>query len=407
MQFSASQKKAFDKIINEDRVFLTGGAGTGKSFLIREFLQDKDPKSFPVLASTGAAAVLIGGRTFHSFFGLGIMEGGFEATIEKALKDNKLCGRLQALEGFVLDEVSMIPASAFRAAEAICRLTLDPSTPWGGLKVIAVGDFFQLPPVNLHSQAKDWCFLDDAWNASAFVEIELNENMRASEMQFLSVLKDLRAGRLTSELQSFLNSRMIEPPEEEDLVHLYPRKAKVEEYNLIKLEDIDDSPVVYKTEYHGEKRYLEQLKKVSPVPEELVFKMGAFVMIRQNDPVGRFVNGSLGYIRELYDDLIEIELVNKRFVRLEKTNFSMQNADGHTVAVARNFPLSLAYSTTIHKAQGSTIDKLLVDIASLWEPGHAYVALSRATDPNHLYISNWDEKSIRVSRDVQNYYKSF
>lgn len=407
MGFNDSQREAYAKLQMEDRVFLTGGAGTGKSFLIREFLKSRDPKDFPVLASTGAAAVLVGGRTFHSFFGLGIMEGGFEQTIEKALGDNKLHSRLNNIEGFILDEVSMIPASAFRAAEAICRLSIDPSTPWGGLKVIAVGDFHQLPPVNMHSQSKEWCFLDDSWRASEFIELELSENMRASESDFLDILSDLRNGEVTERLEKFLNARMISPPEDQDLVHLYPRKKKVDDYNLLRLEEIEDASVKYPTEYHGEKRYLEQIKKVSPVPTELVFKIGAFVMVRQNDPVGRFVNGSLGYVREMYDETIDIELTNGRFVRLEKSNFSMQNADGNTVAVARNFPLSLAYSTTIHKAQGSTLERMVVDIASLWEPGHAYVALSRATNPSDLYITNWDRKSIKASREVKSFYNSF
>lgn len=407
MTFNPSQEKAYEVLNNENRVFLTGGAGTGKSYLIREFLRDKDPKTFPVLASTGAAAVLIGGRTFHSFFGLGILEGGVEATIEKALKDNKLHSRLNEIEGFVLDEVSMIPASAFRAAEAICRLSLDPSTPWGGLKIIAVGDFFQLPPVNMHGTQKEWCFLDESWRASEFVGVELDQNMRSTQEDFLEVLADLRSGSITERLTQFLNERLVEPPEDEDLVHLYPRKNQVESYNLEKLNEIEDAPVVFKTEYSGEKKFLDQMKRTSPVPEELVLKKEAFVMIRQNDPVGRFVNGSLGYIRDMFEEVIDIELLNGRYVRLEKTNFSMQNADGQTVAVARNFPVSLAYATTIHKSQGASIEKMVVDISSLWEPGHAYVALSRATDANAIFLKNWDKRSIKVSGDVLSFYQSF
>ena len=404
---SPSQQIAEHALNTKQRVFLTGGAGTGKSYLIKNFLKDKSPKTFPVLASTGAAAVLVGGRTFHSFFSLGIMEGGLEDTIEKALKDNKLFSRLNEVEGFVIDEVSMISALAFRAAEAICRLSLDPSTPWGGLKVIAVGDFFQLPPVNMYGSKKDWCFLDPSWQASGFESVELLHNMRTDDDQFVHLLSDLRQGKMTKELNEFLSERMREAPEDEDIVHLYPLKSKVESYNLDKLDKIEDAPVKFETIYEGDKRYLDNLKRSAPVPEELVFKIGAFVMVRQNDPMGRFVNGSLGYIRDIFSEEIEVELLNGRFIRLEKTNFSFQDAEGDTVAIARNFPLSLAYATTIHKAQGTSLDRMRVDMAGLWEPGHAYVALSRAKDPNQLYVEGWDLKSVRVAKEVLSFYESF
>ena len=407
LQLSPSQKIALQALEREPRLFLTGGAGTGKSFLLREYLRAKEPKRFPILASTGAAAVLVGGRTFHSFFSLGIMEGGVEESIERALKDDKLYARLQETEGLVIDEVSMISADAFRAAEAICRLCLDPTTAWGGLKLIAVGDFFQLPPVSRNSQRKDWCFLDPAWQASQFFAIELKHNMRSEDPSFVDLLADLRLGVVSDALTEFLNSRLQTAPEDKDIVHLYARKNKVETHNLRRLEEIDDAPVYFPTVYQGERLAIDSLKRNAPVPEELVLKIGAFVMLRQNDPIGRFVNGSLGYIREIYEEEIEIELLQGRWVRIEKSNFSLQDADGRSIAVARNFPISLAYATTIHKAQGTSLDRMQVDLSDLWEPGHAYVALSRARQPQELYIESWRTTSLRVSPEVVNFYRQF
>src|SRR6476620_6612682 len=119
------QERAYESLQGTSNVFLTGGAGSGKSFLVRYFLKDKSTKEFPVLASTGAAAVLLGGRTFHSFFGLGIMEGGPDATFQRASQDRKLMRRLSEVEGVILDEVSMISGEALMLAEALAQKARD------------------------------------------------------------------------------------------------------------------------------------------------------------------------------------------------------------------------------------------------------------------------------------------
>lgn len=202
-QLTPSQERAFEVLTaTDDNVFLTGVAGSGKSFLIGRFLRHLDEpaklqkdstqlsKRFPILASTGAAAILVGGRTFHSFFGLGILEGGVSATVDRAVKNTRLCKRLNTTDGVVIDEVSMISGTVLRAAEAICRKARSSSRPWGGLRVIAVGDFAQLPPVNPHwnpggglapQALRDWAFLDEAWATGQFVPAVLPETMRTSE----------------------------------------------------------------------------------------------------------------------------------------------------------------------------------------------------------------------------------
>lgn len=398
------QKEALSILESTENVFLTGGAGTGKSFLIRKFLKQKDSKKFPVLASTGAAAVLVGGRTFHSFFSLGIMEGGVEATIEKALKDNKLVGRLKSIEGFVLDEVSMIPSSAFRAAEAISRLVLDPSLAWGGLQVICVGDFAQLPPISRQNSQKEWCFRDPSWRASQFQNVILRQNMRSQDDQFLKILSDLRKGEITEELIHFLELHTQDVDDDFEAMRLFPRREQVDSFNELKLDEIPDSPEIYHTIYSGAEKYVNTLKKNAPIGEKLVVKNSAFVMLRHNDPIGRFVNGSLGTIREMNKDEIGIELLDGSYVRVERIPFSLLNADGEVVAVGSNFPISLAYASTIHEAQGTTLDRMVVDLKSLWEPGHAYVAVSRVKSPNGLFIKSWNKSSIKVDPIVQKYY---
>ncbi len=177
--WSPCQKAAL-RLLQEDTAnpFITGAAATGKSFLIREFLKNRDRKKFPVVASTGSAAVWVGGRTFHSFFGLGIMEGGLDRTVDRALSNRRIVNRLKKTEGFVLDEVSMISGTTLRAAEAIARFARGDERPWGGMRVIAVGDFAQLPPVTPSGQ-RDWAFLDETWLRSDFTLVLLRTMLRS------------------------------------------------------------------------------------------------------------------------------------------------------------------------------------------------------------------------------------
>ena len=159
MHLTEDQSIALQSMLSGANVFLTGGAGAGKSYVVKKFMMHVSSKEFPVLASTGAAAVLVGGRTFHSFFGLGIMDGGPGPTLDRACKDKRLLRRLRKVEGIIIDEVSMIPAEALWVAESVARFARDNDHPWGGLRVIAVGDFAQLPPVHKGPEERPWAFL--------------------------------------------------------------------------------------------------------------------------------------------------------------------------------------------------------------------------------------------------------
>jgi len=399
---NAEQQAALELLNGDDNVFVTGGAGTGKSYLLRKFLQGTDPTRLPVLASTGAAAVLIGGRTFHSFFGLGIMEGGLDACVEKASKDRRVSRRLKKALGFVLDEVSMIPGVALEAAERIASRVRNDSRPWGGLKVIAVGDFAQLPPVSRESSRRDWAFLSGAWQKSQFQSVHLKEMMRAAEdPDFCETLADIRKGVVSERVRKLLNGRaIIEADTEFEGSVLHARKVDVDRINQLRLAQLEGDKKTFETVFSGDERAIKSLQNNLPIPQLLELKVGAFVMLRQNDPAGRWVNGSLGHVKHLSLKDIEVKLSTGRSVELERVKFSLLDAEGNEIASARNFPLSLAYAVTIHKAQGATLDKMIVSLRNLWEPGQAYVALSRVRSAQGLAVDGWDERSIFADPQV-------
>lgn len=402
------QRAALELMAGDHNVFVTGGAGTGKSYLLRKFLHNVDAVKFPVLASTGAAAVLVGGRTFHSFFGLGILEGGAEATLLRALKDKRVIRRLKKATGFVLDEVSMIPGQALELAERIASGARSDPRPWGGLKVIAVGDFAQLPPVSRDSRHRDWAFLNPAWLKTEFKSVQLKEIMRSrGDPEFSEILADIRIGQVTQRVKNMLDWHQAQPADDtQEASVLYAKKIDVERINLQKLSALPGESHFFETEYAGDEKMRKALIANAPVPEKIEIKKGALVMIRQNDPRGRWVNGSLGHIAEIDEDLLGIDLLNGTHVEIERTRFTMLNAEGVEVASAKNFPIHLAYAITIHKAQGATLDRAVVSLRRLWEPGQAYVALSRVRSASSLIVEGWEAASIFADPAVLDFHRS-
>ncbi len=401
-KLNEDQKSALEILEGDSNVFLTGAAGSGKSFLMRHYLRNKD---IPTLASTGAAAILVGGRTFHSFFGLGIMEGGVAATVDRVLKNKRVVKRLKDTKAVIIDEISMISGPTLRAAETIVRKIRDNTTPWGGMRVVVVGDFAQLPPVNPHAREKEWAFMDDVWAQSDFRPVHLKKIMRTQDQEFLEVLNSIREGKVTDQVRTFLDSR-IDPEPEGDLTRLFSHRGDVEKYNLSKLSEIEGPLHSFETTYTGRERDIESFRKNSPIAEIIHLKIDALIMLRQNDPEGRWVNGSLGRVEAIKPKELRIRLLSGYTIEIEMANFTMLDAEGLPVVTATNFPISLAWAMTIHKAQGTSLDRMLVDLRKVWEPGQAYVALSRARDPKALFIEGWSERLIFADKSVTRFHSA-
>lgn len=406
VELSSDQTQALALLNSGENVFLSGGAGSGKSFVIREFRKGVNPKEFPLLASTGAAAVLLEGRTFHSFFGLGIMEGGASATFERLKDEPRILNRLRATEGFVIDEISMIPSSALDVAEALLRLAKGNQQPWGGVRVIAVGDFAQLPPVTRQGNRREWAFQSRTWQRSGFVTFWLNHNHRVYDTEFLEILSQIRTGVITDQVKDYLDTRTRENDTDDKGPRLFPRREQVEKFNQMELAELPGETKEFDSIYFGKNRSIDHLMKSGPIPQKLVLKVGCRVLFVQNDPQKRWVNGTRGTVVEIESDKITVEKENWRHVTVERAQFSFLDGDGNVVASVINFPLVLGYATTIHKSQGATLEDLWVNLSHLWEPGQAYVALSRLRSGSGLKLLDWSPKSFLVDPHVIHFYKS-
>lgn len=410
-EYTEGQKIALSYLRSRSNVFLTGPAGTGKSAIFSEFLkEEKLKRKIPVLASTGAAAVLIGGRTFHSFFGLGTMMKDRHIIVADALDNPNIRRNISTVSTFAIDEISMIPAEALSIAEEITRKIRERHEVWGGVQLLTSGDFLQLPPVSTEKTPAEWAFRGDVWERSQFKICYLTEVVRTHDMSFVSILHRIRRGVYDQEIYDFLKERMIS----EDALdvyegtRLYPHRRSVDEVNYRKLEELPGEEKSFETWFTGDDRYYDSLKRSMPIPEVLRIKVGALVMIRRNAQDLSYVNGTLGVIKEIHPDYLLIESTrlngSKYLIPLDRTSYDWVNGSGRTIASAKNFPITLAWACTIHKAQGATIDNVCVDLRGVWEHGQAYVALSRVRHVDGLKIMGWDNSSIRVDPSVVGYY---
>lgn len=397
MDLTPAQQLALDDMLAGHNVFLTGHAGTGKSFVIKHLMQQQN---IPILASTGVAAILLGGRTFHSFFGLGTMQLADGITLARALKNGKLRDRLMDATAIVIDEVSMLDGRTLNLAQDIAQAVREDARPWGGIQVIAVGDFAQLPPVS--KRGVDWAFKSQAWKDSGFKNHMLRDIIRSPNPEFTKILNDVRAGLQTQRAKNFLNARKLPMPEDVCGMRLFPRNDQVAAYNKERLEQLATPPHSFQTEYAFSHDWIK--KAQFPLPETLELKIGAQVMIRTNDTNGRYANGTMGIVRgvEQFELLLD---VGGREITLGKHTFGLVDADGDTIGKATNFPVNLGYACTIHKSQGMTLDNAQIDLKRVFTPGQGYVALSRLREPEGLYLDGWSTAVFWTDKDVFAFYR--
>jgi len=394
--------------VSDNNVFLTGGAGTGKTFVIHTFIKmmTKMGVHVPVVASTGAAAIIAGGQTFHRFFGLNVATD-VDALVKRSIEKPYMKEKLRKVRCIILDEVSMLPSYALNAAYQIAQIVKGSDEPWGGIKIIAVGDFRQLPPVVKRGEGPTpWAFLSHAWENSDFVPALLKTPVRSVDPEFVEILGDARIGKMSERIVNFLNSKTVGNDAPDDFPRLFGKKADVERYNIEKLNCLSGDDTEYHTEYKGIDSYIDVLKKDAPIPEVLRLRVGALVMMRQNDTDDRFVNGSLGYIEDLSHFVITVRLLSGKTIHVEQGTFMCNNEDGDVLATAENFPLTLAWATTIHKSQGATMDNVLLALGKLWEPGQLYVALSRVRSPDGIKIVDWDTGAFKRDAKVSEFHKN-
>ena len=445
------QRKAADMIFGRDQddvfehrpnVFITGQAGTGKSHLLRyvvETLQGKSHLTVGVCAPTGVAAVIVGGSTLHSFFGIGLGTGTKSNLLKKVRQNQPAKTRIDETDVLIIDECSMLSAELLETLDMVARNIrrdgMFSDEPFGGMQVIAFGDFFQLPPVHRYDGERDrswrpFCFDSPVWSELGLSEniIELREVQRQDEGDFIDLLNKVRTGNVEPKDIYDLNQKCLVGPNNplpnDGIIptRLYVLNRDVDSENSMRLEELSGKEVVCTardvwkqkmplgTPASVKKKMKEGMSML--MPDEVKLKVGAQVMLTRNKDTERnLVNGSRGVVErfEISREGNPVPVV--RFdsgltIRVDPVEFPRYNPDGGEGCLMRmQVPLKLAWAVTIHKSQGSTLTRASLDITSAFEYGQCYVALSRVRSLDGLWLERpADIRDVMVSPQVLDFF---
>jgi len=425
--YNTFMKNKILKLLKTKNVFLTGGAGVGKSYLTKEIILEykKNLKHVAVLGSTGISAINIGGQTIHSFFAFGICSNLEELVLQdrknkKRIKEiNEL---LKSCDLIIVDEISMVSCDMldmirYRVERAGSETTF-----------LFVGDFFQLPPVVKNRYTNNlfggiYAFESNSWSFFDPVVIELKEMKRTKDKEFFRILNKIRVGIVDNEVEHYLinlsnNTKVLK--EEPTFLHGINKEVTLINEKNLKAhkakEMILKSDITLYEKKLSNKRVQNWINSL-PVNEELRIKEGVPVLFTSNK-WGKFYNGERGVVKEIFEDSLIIEK-NKRVVKVQRQEFNLveysknsnEELEENILATLKQYPVKLAYAITIHKSQGMSIENLVCNIDHIFTPSQFYVAIGRAVNPKKLYIEytrgnikNYLKNIIKVNDSVKKYY---
>lgn len=379
-------------------VFLTGGAGVGKTTITGEIIRlyEAESKKVAKLASTGMAATLIGGQTLHSFFDFGIASDINELQRSGKYEVKKKIKKLiHSIDLLVVDEISMVSASLME----MIRLRLD-QTHFEGV-ILVVGDFLQLPPVVRGNFEVMFAFESESWKHFNFETIELTHIYRTDDQKFIELLHHIRFGYIDETIHNELNS-YIKPLAEDlsEFTFLFGKNNSADLHNKEQLKHIDEESFIkemqlVKHQSSVSEKEVERFIADARIEKELELKIGAPVLFTRN--AWNYFNGERGRIVNKDASYVYIQKKDGVIVKLEsvaqsKNIWIEKDVDGNKEMVEENlftvyqYPIKLAFAITIHKSQGMSIEDLIIDTNEIFAPSQFYVALSRSSNPSRLNL---------------------
>lgn len=387
-------------------VYLTGSAGSGKTYLLNQYISYLNDHDIPVAvtASTGIAATHMNGMTIHGWAGIGIKDTMDEHDIELLEGKQYLWKRFEKARVLIIDEVSMLHAHRLDIVERVCRRFKRSDKPFGGLQVILSGDFFQLPPINRSNEPdlKDMVLYSEAWRIMAPAICYLTEQHRQDDEMLTGILNAIRDNSIDTlhyeELEKRLNAELgggVRPTK------LYTHNANVDTENSAELGSIKSDEKMYKMTSTGPEVLVEILKKSCLAHEELRLKVGAEVMCIKNNFEAGYVNGSRGKVIAFLDsdNTPIIELYNGKTIYATPETWAIEE-NGKEKASISQLPIRLAWAITIHKSQGISLDNAEIDLSRAFAYGMGYVALSRVRTLAGIRLIGFNPDSLRVDPKV-------
>ena len=383
---------------NKENIFLTGGAGVGKTTITREIIKEYEDEAKKVakLASTGMAATLIGGQTLHSFLDLGIASDKDELELNGKYEIKKKIKKLiHSMDLIVIDEISMVSDTLFE----MIALRLKQADFRGSLLV--VGDFLQLPPVVRGYGEVRFAFEADEWKAFNFTKIELTHVYRTDDVEFIELLNHVRFGYIDEQIHNQLNEFIKPLPEDlSEFTFLFGKNDSAHRHNKTQLEFIDNELFVKEAQVikhlkSAKDAEVDRFMNDARIEKELELKIGSPVLFTRNS--WNYFNGERGVVINIDASYIYVQKSDNVVVKLEsvaqsKAMWKEKTIDGKKEMIEENlfsvyqFPIKLAFAITIHKSQGMSIEDLIIDTNEIFAPSQFYVALSRSSNPLRLNL---------------------
>ncbi|MDQ5957208.1 MAG: ATP-dependent helicase [Patescibacteria group bacterium] len=409
---SMTQTEALDIMKLGHNVFLTGAAGTGKTYVLNEFIKylQKHSINHTVTASTGLAATHIGGITIHSFSGIGIKNRLSTWDIEILTQNEKLNKRINNIKVIIIDEISMLHASRLDMIDSIFKAIRKDRRPFGGVQMIFCGDFFQLPPVIKKNELEEsnktieqeYAFNAISWKEAKPVICYLSENYRQEDNTLSNILNMIRAANedLYESLESLNGTR---DNVLDNSIKLYSHNKNVDEINIENYNNLDSdiTEVEYIMKSRGKKNLIDNLKQNILALESIKLKKDTKVIFIKNDREGKYQNGTLGIVKGFDKDNYPIITDNKNEEIIAKEeNWQLKDEDENVLAEVSQLPLRYAWAITIHKSQGMTLDAAEIDLSNGFGFGMGYVALSRVRSLSGLKLHGLNNQSLMVANNV-------
>ncbi|TAN61275.1 AAA family ATPase [bacterium] len=410
------QSQAFSILKTGANIFLTGEPGSGKTYTVNryvEYLRARDVEP-AITASTGIAATHIGGMTIHSWCGIGIKTKLDERDLNKIAGNEYIAKRVRRTKVLIIDEVSMLTAETLCMVDAVCREVKLSMEPFGGMQVVFVGDFFQLPPV-VRASAEDnaeTTFIDEPlfhfaytafdWTRVNPVVCYLTEQYRQDDDDFIAMLSAIRRNAFGENQLRYIEARKKEHHSAPDgAPRLFSHNADVDRINEGMLSKLSGERKAFAMSSQGFDALVAILKKGCISPEALYLKTGAAVMFTKNNLKKGFVNGTLGVVdgfnKTNGNPVIKIR--SGQLIEAEPVDWTMEE-NGKVRARITQLPLRLAWAITVHKSQGMSLDEAVMDLSRVFEFGQGYVALSRVRRLSGIFLLGWNERAFKVHPEI-------
>lgn len=398
-----NQGLAIEILLSGESALLTGPAGTGKTFVLNQFIKlaKYEGKYVSVTATTGLAATHLGGTTIHAWAGIGVLDelpSGFAEHMSKGRREI-----IEKTDVLIIDEISMLHDYRLDMVDMVCRLVRRKDEPFGGIQVVMSGDFYQLPPVNRNgSRVGGFVVNSNVWQELDPVVLYLTDQFRQNEGDtLLDILTSMRANDLRRHHAESLLKRVDQPLPEGDMTELHTTNVDVDRINEERLRLLGGDELIYQQHTTGAANYVESLQRSVLAPPALTLKQGALVMAVKNDPARRYANGSIGTVTDFEPgtEYPVVEFLNGKVVTVIPDSWELRDGEKKRASISQ-IPLRLAWAVTVHKSQGMTLDSARIDLRKAFVPGMGYVALSRVKSIDNLYLVGINRTALQMSDEA-------